>query len=201
MGNRVNELSAKEARKLLDEGNARYQSIKNMEYPNISQARRTETKGGQWPFAIVLSCADSRVIPETIFDRGIGDLFVMRVAGNIAEDQILASIEYAIMNLNTKLIVVMGHEKCGAVGASMGDGPFPGHISSLVDMIKPAVTVAKSMGGDDDTVLKNAVELNAKIVAGNIRSSQDVINEYVVKHDVEVVSAYYELESGKVTFH
>ena len=189
-------MNAQEALMALKEGNKRYVN-NELKHPHLDQHRRHELEGGQTPFAVILSCADSRVVPEFLFDQGLGDLFVIRVAGNVAKDKVIASIEYAVANLNSKLIVVLGHEKCGAVHAAMGDGPFPGHLGALLDNIKPAVHIAKTLEGD---VLTNAVKLNARIVSGNVAEADPIISEHVKNGDVLVVPAYYKLENGEVEF-
>src|SRR5262252_9569528 len=131
-------LSADEALKKLIAGNERYVRAK-VNHPDESLARRKELTTGQHPFAVILGCADSRVSPELLFDEGLGDLFVIRVAGNIVDDAVLGSIEYAVEHLDTKLIVVLGHEKCGAVSAAVEGGDVPGHLKALVAAIQASV--------------------------------------------------------------
>lgn len=189
-------MTAKDALKQLKEGNARY--VRNeLKHPHLDDHRRHELEGGQKPFAVILSCSDSRVVPEFLFDQGLGDLFVIRVAGNVAKDKVLASIEFALLHLGSKLVIVLGHEKCGAVQAAMSDDNLPGHLGMLIDNIKPAVHIAKTMEGD---VLTNAVKLNARIVSGNVAGSQPIISEAVKSKQIMVVPAYYKLESGEVEF-
>ena len=154
-------------------------------------------KGSQHPFAVVLSCADSRVVPELIFDQGLGDLFVIRVAGNIAKDKVLGSIEYAVKFLGTKLIIVLGHENCGAVGASLGNEDPGGHIGAIIEKIKPAVYMAKRLEGDH---LTNSIQVNAQLVSEEIKDSQPILSQSVKNDGVEVVPAYYELSTGYVKF-
>lgn len=149
---------------------------------------------GQHPFAIVLGCADSRVPPEIIFDQGLGDLFVIRVAGNIVDDAILGSIEYAVEELGTPLVLVLGHEGCGAVAATIKHGEILGHISTLLNAIQPAVDTAKTESGD---LLDNAVRANIKLVVDQLKSSLPVAD--FVKHDkLKVVGAQYNLKCGTV---
>ncbi|MBO3697799.1 carbonic anhydrase [Roseivirga sp. E12] len=189
-------MTAQEALVLLTEGNQRYQTGQYA-HPNTDTARRDSQTGGQAPFAIVLSCADSRVAPELLFDRGIGDLFIIRVAGNVIDDHAIGSIEYAVAHLGTKLIVVMGHESCGAVGASLGDADPGGHIGSIVKKIKPAVNMAKQMEGD---LLTNSIKVNAQIVGEELKETKPILSDAVKNAGVEVVSAYYKLSSGEVEF-
>src|SRR4051795_13565486 len=127
-------LPADRALARLLEGNGRYARHKE-QHPDETLARRKELETGQHPFAVILSCADSRVPPELVFDQGLGDLFVIRVAGNIADDDVLGSIEYAVEHLHTKLILVLGHEKCGAVSAAVEGNHDPGHLESLLSAI------------------------------------------------------------------
>lgn len=186
-------MTAEEALNLLKEGNSRYQTG-NYTHPNTDTARRDSQTKGQDPFAIILSCADSRVAPELIFDRGIGDLFIIRVAGNVIDDHAIGSIEYAVAHLGTKLILVLGHESCGAVGASLsGDDPGA-HIGSITSKIQPAVAQAKTMDGD---LLTNSVKENAKLVAQALKTSEPILDK---ADGLEVVAGYYKLSNGEVEF-
>src|SRR5215469_7214849 len=144
-----NSVSADQALAKLMEGNKRYSSNKE-QHPDESLARRRELQQSQQPFAVILSCADSRVPPELIFDQGLGDLFVIRVAGNIAADDDLASIEYSVEHLHTKLVLVLAHEKCGAVTAAIEGGKAPGHLKTLVSAIQPSVEETRHLVGDTD---------------------------------------------------
>jgi carbonic anhydrase len=186
-------LSADDALKKLIAGNERYVRAK-MNHPDESLARRKELATGQHPFAVILGCADSRVSPELLFDEGLGDLFVIRVAGNIADDAVLGSIEYAVEHLGTKLIVVLGHEKCGAVTAAVEGGKPPGHLAALTAAIAPVVDAAAKQPGDK---IHNCVIANARRVARQIRESEPVLKEYVNGKGVKVVAADYELDTGK----
>src|SRR3954471_3298785 len=144
-------ISPDEALKTLMEGNARYVALKQT-YPNQSGDRRATVAKGQNPIAIVVGCADSRVAPELAFDQGLGDLFVIRVAGNVIDDQPLGSLEYGLEEPHIPLVIVLGHERCGAVKATLdlsnAGGEAPGHIQSLVNAIRPAVDQAKTQTGD-----------------------------------------------------
>ncbi len=189
-------MEAKEALKQLKEGNKRYVSGQ-LKHPHTDPTHRESLKEAQHPFAVVLSCADSRVVPELVFDQGLGDLFVIRVAGNIAKEKVIGSIEYAVKYLNSKLVVVMGHEKCGAVGASLGDADPGGHIGAIIEKIKPAVYMAKRMEGD---LLTNAIKVNAQITAEELKESKPILLDSVKSAGVKIVSAYYKLSSGEVEF-
>jgi carbonic anhydrase len=189
-------MTAEEALQTLKEGNERYVAGK-LRHPHTDNSWRASLKGSQHPFAVILSCADSRVVPELIFDQGLGDLFVIRVAGNIAKDKVLGSIEYAIKFLGSKLVIVLGHENCGAVGASLSDKDPGGHIGAIIEKIKPAVYMAKRMEGDH---LVNTIHVNAQLVSEEIKDAQPIINEAVKHGGVQVLPAYYELSTGRVIF-
>ncbi|MFO0828611.1 MAG: carbonic anhydrase [Phycisphaerales bacterium] len=158
-------------------------------------ARRSELAAGQHPFAIVLTCSDSRVPPELVFDQGLGSIFVVRVAGNTADDVAIGSIEYAVEHLGARLIVVLGHEKCGAVAAAVKGGELPGHLPAVVADIRPLVAQAKADPGDP---VHNCVWLNAAHVAAQLRASGPILSEFVEHHGVEVQGAVYDLDSGVV---
>jgi carbonic anhydrase len=188
-------LTADDALAKLMAGNQRYVRHKEKR-PDQSLARRKELRTEQHPFAVIVGCADSRVSPELLFDEGLGDLFVIRVAGNIVDDAVLGSIEYAVEHLGTKLIMVLGHEKCGAVSAAVeGGGPAAGHIQSLVVAIQPSV---ESSGKEPGDSIHNCVVANARRVAQQVRESEPVLKEAVEKHGVKVVAADYVLDTGKV---
>ena len=187
-------LSADAALARLMAGNRRYRNHKE-QHPDESLARRKELVGGQHPFAVILGCADSRVPPELLFDQGLGDLFVIRVAGNIADDAVLGSIEYAVEHLGTRLILVVGHEKCGAVSAAIEGGNSAGHLRALVAAIQPAVDAASNAPGDR---IHNCVIENARRVARQIRESEPVLKEYVERNEVKVLTADYLLDTGEV---
>ena len=166
-------------------------------HPHQSAARQRELAHGQHPHAVILSCADSRVAPEIVFDQGLGDLFTIRVAGNIATDAEVASIEYAAEHLHTPLVVVMGHQSCGAVAAAVAGGEAPGHLPTLIDAIRPAVDKARELPGD---LAANAMRINVEMVVAQLRSSPPVLAELVASGKLRIVGAVYSLENGKVTW-
>jgi carbonic anhydrase len=175
----------------LKAGNARFVAHPvSAEKPTA--ARRAETAQTQHPFAIIVGCADSRTAPELVFDQNIGDLFVVRTAGNLVDDYGLGSIEYAVDHLGTRLIVVLGHERCGAVKAAVASGTAPGHVNSLVRAIQPAVAAAKTEKGDP---LANAVKANARLTAEKIGKEAE-LGEH--KSEVRIVTGYYDLDTGVV---
>jgi carbonic anhydrase len=168
---------------------------KRYQHPHQSAARQRELVAGQAPHAIVLSCADSRVTPEIILDQGLGDLFDIRVAGNVASDTELASIEYAASHLHTPVVVIMGHQKCGAVTAAAESGEAAGHLPSLLGLIRPAIERARSRPGD---LIDNAVHINVENVVRQIRTSTPVLAPLVDRGALRVVGAVYSLDTGKV---
>jgi len=186
-----------EAISKLKEGNGRYTSG-NLQHPGQTTARRTELATTQRPFAIIVSCSDSRVPPEIVFDQGLGDLFIVRVAGNVINDEGLGSIEYAVDHLGSRLILVLGHQRCGAVQAAnetiAAKSKAPAHIQSLVTAIKPAVE--STVKGDLDATIK----ANVEYVVNALRSSTPILKPKVDSGDVQVIGGYYSLDTGSVTF-
>ena len=189
-------VSAEEAVSRLKAGNERFVRHEAT-HPDQGAERIRALSGGQHPFAVILSCSDSRVPPEVVFDQGLGDVFVVRVAGNSIDDAVLGSIEYAVEHLGSRLVVVMGHEKCGAVQAAISGHKEGGHIPSIARPIDPVVKQAQSQAGDP---VHNAVVLNARHVAGQLKSSEPLLKKRVAGGTVEVLSAVYSLESGRVQF-
>ena len=188
--------SAETVLRELQAGNDHHVS-KHYEHPHQNAARQRELTAEQHPHAIVLSCADSRVAPEIVFDQGLGDLFDIRVAGNVAADAEVASIEYAVAHLHAPLLVVLGHQKCGAVTAAAEPGEAEGHLPSLIAMIRPAVERARREPGD---LIDNAVRVNVETVVSQLHASQPVIAEAVGHGTLTVIGAVYSLDTGKVTW-
>ena len=179
--------------KLLD-GNQRY-AANTATHPDQTPERRTEVAKAQAPFAIVLTCADSRVSPEVVFDQGLGDLFVVRNAGNVLDDHTIGSMEYGVEHLHAPLIIVLGHSKCGAVSAAVAGGHAPGHIASVVEAIEPAVEETKNQAGDK---VDNAVQANARRMAVILNRVEPILNEAVKEGKLKIVAARYDLDSGRV---
>jgi carbonic anhydrase len=186
--------SADAVLKQLQAGNANFVAKRNQR-PHQSAERLHELASGQSPSAIILSCADSRVPPELVFDQGFGDLFVIRVAGNVPGNDEVASIEYAAEHLHTPLVVVLGHQHCGAVEAAVQGGDAHGHLPELLAMIRPAVAQAKKEPGD---AVANAVRHNVENVVNQLRHSSPVIGPIVDKGTLKVVGGVYSLDTGKV---
>jgi len=157
--------------------------------------RRKSLTGGQQPYAIVLSCADSRVVPELAFDTGLGEIFIVRVAGNVANTSSMASIEYAVAHCGSKVIVVLGHQSCGAVTAAVAGGDNGYNLNHLLAHITPAINASGDGASVTDVIKKNA-EMTAKELCD--RSS--IIGNAVASGDVKIVPAYYNLDSGAVDF-
>jgi carbonic anhydrase len=178
--------------KLLD-GNARFVSQRRL-YPDQSLERVLAVAKTQQPFAALLSCADSRVSPEILFDTGIGDLFDVRVAGNVVTQETLGSLEYAVVVLKTKLIVVLGHERCGAVTAAVARETLPGAIGSLVEAIAPGIVGLS--GGD---LLEQAVVANIRYQVGLIKVRSPLLAERLNSGALRLVGARYDLDTGRVT--
>jgi carbonic anhydrase len=190
----MNNLSWDVAFERLKDGNTRF--VKDeLEHEMQNSERRAELSAGQHPFAVILSCADSRVVPELAFDTGLGELFVVRVAGNVANTSSIASIEYAIANLGVNLVVVLGHESCGAVAAAIDGGDAGPNLNKLISLIGPAIKQSdvKSV----DAVVKENVRLNAKSMVDN----SDIISTAIKENNLKIVTAYYNLKSGVVDFH
>jgi carbonic anhydrase len=191
-----------QALKKLMEGNQRYVKGPKSDHARRTGERRTEVSVGQNPFAVILACADSRVAPEIIFDQGIGDIFVVRVAGNIVNPTnygILGSIEFGVVALGAPLIMVLGHSKCGAVAGAIEalekGTEFPGSINNIVNTIKPAVEAVKGQPGD---LLHNSILSNVKMGVNKLNGSVPVIADMVKQGKVKIVGAIYDLKTGEV---
>lgn len=193
-------LTPGEALQALQDGNARFAADAPFR-PDIGSARRAATARGQGPFASIVSCADSRAAPELVFSRGIGELFVVRTAGNVADAVALSSIEYSVAVLGSPLLVVMGHASCGAVAAAMEmaekNATFPGSIGEVARPILPAVQAVRGRQGD---MLGNTIRENAAMVAQTMVARSPILQDAVRKEKLKVLPAYYGLADGKVEF-
>ena len=191
-------MSAQAALKELMDGNARFTAGKPRSYSLT--ARVAELASGQAPFATVLGCSDSRVPVDTVFDSRPGDIFAVRLAGNIASNMALGSIEYAVAELKCPLVMVLGHSKCGAVQAAIelvkDHTTFPGHIQTLAEALAPAARDSEHTGGD---WWHNAVEANVRMNVAQLKSAAPILNQAVKNGTVEIIGAVYELGTGKVT--
>ncbi len=178
--------------RLLD-GNGRYVEGE-LRRPNQSVERRAEVALGQHPFAAILACSDSRVAPEIVFDQGLGDLFVVRLAGNVADPVAIESLDYAVKHLGTRLIVVMGHDRCGAVTAAVEGHEDAGDVGPMLAELRPAVEASKGKPGDP---IDNAVRANVELTVARLSSSKP-LSAMVKGRELEIVGAVYHLDTGKV---
>jgi carbonic anhydrase len=188
--------SPEQALQKLKEGNARFISGKSIR-PNQDMERVKLVAEGQKPFAIIVGCSDSRVPNEIIFDQGLGDLFIVRTAGQVSSYASWGSMEFAHAVLGAKLIVVLGHTKCGAVAAACKVPDVPGHIVTLINAIKPAAEEAKKHAGDE---VENAVKINVAMQVNQLKSLEPVMSKAVKNNQLKVVGAVYDLHTGKVEF-
>jgi carbonic anhydrase len=185
----------------LEEGNKRFASGKPM-HPDETLERLRELKKGQHPFAIVVSCSDSRVPAELVFDQGLGDIFSVRTAGNIMGDYELGSLEYAIEHLDCKLIVVMGHKDCGAIKAfinSKGHYGHSDHIKKIIEYIENE-NEEKKLLGEHKLLLDEAINANIEHGVSFLRTAEPILKESYDQNKIEIIGALYDIESGKVTF-
>ena len=180
----------------LKEGNKRFVSGKSSK-PHQDIVRIKELASGQKPFAVIVGCSDSRVPSEIIFDQGLGDLFIVRTAGQVSSYASYGSIEFANAVLGAKLIVVLGHTQCGAVAAACKLPEVPGHIVTLINAIKPAATLAKHQHGDE---IENAVKINVAMQVEQLKNLEPVLTKSTQDNSTMVVGAVYDLKTGKVEF-
>lgn len=187
------------AKQLLVEGNQRFVNNKMTKRDLLKQVRETRT--GQFPHSVILSCIDSRTSSELIFDQGIGDVFNARVAGNIVNEDVLGSLEYSCKAAGSKLVVVLGHSKCGAV-TSACKGVELGNITALLSKVKPAIEKITPTVDDitaDDAVQKVADE-NVRVAINEIRSKSEVLAEMEKNNEIKIIGGMYDIETGEVTF-
>lgn len=193
----VENLSADEALKILKAGNIRFQTMKE-KHPDQTKERRKELQKMQHPFAVVITCSDSRVPPSLIFDQGLGDIFEIRNAGNVLDNHVIGSVEYAVVHLGVKLVIVMGHENCGAVTAALEDVHESKFISSLTHSIEPALKMYDDNSPEDK--LTSTIKNNALYVTDNLIKSDKILSNYIKNKGLKIMPAYYHLDSGKVEF-
>ncbi len=187
-----------EALQKLMDGNKRYVSGSLMK-KDLGDTKRKELAKGQKPFAIVITCSDSRVPPELLFDQGLGDIFVIRVAGNVVDPIALGSIEYGAEHLNAPLLFILGHTKCGAVTATLeAKGEPEGNIGAIVKKIMPAAEKAKKKGGTKDEILETAIKENVKNVYRDVMKKSKIIPHLVQEGKLKIVAGEYDITTGKV---
>lgn len=201
-------IAGREALQRLREGNARFVARTMSLDSLLSYGKRAEMAAGQAPIAIILGCSDSRVPAEMVFDQGLGDLFVIRVAGNIVAPSQLASVEFAAERFGTRLVVVLGHTQCGAILATLeelqtSEKHHSPHMSSIVDRIRPSVEGLlhnDTLKRNPDAFVQEAVRANVRTSANQMRHGSRILEEMIAKHDLLVVGAEYSLETGVVDF-
>lgn len=200
-------ISARDALDLLQKGNRRFTSEISSRDGFSSRLRRIETASGQRPFAAILGCSDSRVPVEIVFDQGLGDLFVIRVAGNIVAPSQIGSVEFAAEQYGTRLVVVLGHTQCGAIGATLEQLQRPKenqshNLHSIVDLIRPSVEglLATNLRHDLTALAREAVRANIRASVRNLRRGSAIIQQLIQQAELMVVGAEYSLETGAVDF-
>jgi len=200
-------ISAQEALKILYEGNHRFVSGVSNSNVLTNQARRHELMAVQEPFAIILGCSDSRAPAEIVFDRGLGDLFVIRVAGNIVAPSQIGSVEFAVENFGTRLVVVMGHSKCGAVLATLEElrhetKEKSQNLCSIIDHIRPSIDMlpGAELGDYSDSFVQQAVRANICASVNHLRHGSEILEQLIKKDGLLIVGAEYSLETGVVDF-
>lgn len=200
-------IPAREALHRLQEGNLRFVSNVRSLDSFLSHARRAELAAGQSPFAIILGCSDSRVPAEIVFDQGLGDLFVIRVAGNIVAPSLVGSVEFAAARFGTRLVVVLGHSQCGAILATLEELQRPtenqsGNLRAIVNRVRPSVEalLVTDLRHDLDALVKQAVRANIRVSANHLRHGSQVLEELIRDDGLLVVGAEYSLETGIVEF-
>jgi len=200
-------ISALDALTRLREGNSRFVENQSSASATLDPARRAALLSGQEPFAIVLGCSDSRVPAELVFDQGFGDLFVIRVAGNIVAPSQVGSVEFAATRFGTRLVVVMGHSQCGAVMATLEEvlgraTAQSRNLRSIVDRVRPSVetVITGRKQANPDTLMRDAVRANVRASTNHLRHGSDLLEELVRKDGLLIVGAEYSLETGVVTF-
>jgi carbonic anhydrase len=200
-------IPASQALQRLRDGNRRFVSNLRIHDLLASEARRAEVAAGQEPFAIILGCSDSRVPAEIVFDQGLGDLFVIRVAGNIVAPSQVGSVEFAAERYGTRLVVVLGHSQCGAILATIDELTQPTNnqsrnLHSIVDRVRPAVEplIRTSLPRDPDGLVRDAVRANVRISAAHLRHGSVVLEQLIANDRLAVVGAEYSLETGVVDF-
>ena len=195
-------ITADEALQKLMKGNQRYIAYQMKGQKLCDVATRQALTKGQSPYAIILCCSDSRVPPEIIFDQGLGEIFVVRVAGNVADPIVLGSIEYAAEHLGSPLMMVLGHSRCGAVTAAVdAQGKPEGNIGAILETISPAVTLARqeAKGKEKAEIVEAAADQNVKLVCSSLITQSKIIKHLVDHGKLKIVAAKYDLDDGKVT--
>jgi len=194
-------MTSEKALNILKEGNARFE--KNLKANRDLLEQVKETSNGQFPFAVVLSCIDSRVSAELVFDQGVGDIFSVRIAGNFVNEDILGSMEFACKLAGSKLIVVLGHSNCGAIKGACDDARL-GNLTSLIGKIKPAVEAvtepSENRNSSNSEFVAKVAHVNVEMTIANIKEQSPVLKEMLDKNEIGIVGGMYDVSSGKVSF-
>lgn len=200
-------MTARQALLRLQEGNRRFVAGKHGTDTGTDRLRREELVEGQNPFAIILGCSDSRVPAEIVFDQGLGDLFVIRIAGNIVAPSQIGSVEFAAEAFGTPLVVVLGHTRCGAVAATLNEITQPSerqspHLRAIVERVRPSVEslLKTDLRHDHDALLEEAVRANVRLAADHLRHGSAILEQRIQSGDLLIVGAEYSLETGEVDF-
>ncbi|WP_094603179.1 Carbonic anhydrase [Sporomusa silvacetica DSM 10669] len=188
-------MDAYQALEKLIAGNRRYVTEKYAK-ADIGFNKRAELIKGQQPFAIILGCSDSRIPPEIVFDQGLGQLFVVRTAGQVVDAVVLGSIEYAVEHLDVRLILVLGHQDCGAVKAALENKQGPVHIASILQSIAPAVETAKNRTGE---LLLNAIKANIEFTVEKLQSTSPILKKAIMRKGLQIIGAIHNICDGSVT--
>ncbi len=200
-------ISAADALKRLREGNARFVSGESQQNAEATRKFRSDLVEGQSPFAVILGCSDSRVPAELVFDQGLGDLFVIRVAGNIVAPSQIGSVEFAVERFGTRLVVILGHSRCGAIAATIEElcrptGTASKNLRSIVDRVRPSIEplLATELKHKPDALSEQAVRANVRASANQLRHGSEIIEQFVQREGLLIVGAEYSLETGAVDF-
>lgn len=195
------DLTPQDALEILKEGNARF--VNNIKTHRNLLQQVNETSSGQYPFAAILSCIDSRTSAELIFDQGLGDILSIRIAGNILNEDILGSMEFACKLAGSKLIVVLGHTKCGAVQGACNNVVL-GHITTLLDKIKPAIEIetqtTSERNGSNPSFMQNVTKNNVFLTVQKIKEQSSILNEMEEAKEIKIIGGLHDLDTGHVTF-
>jgi carbonic anhydrase len=195
-------MTPQRALEILKEGNQRF--VNNLKFNRNLLQQVNETRDGQWPFAIVLSCIDSRTSAELIFDQGLGDVFSVRIAGNVVNEDILGSMEFACKVAGSKFIVVLGHSKCGAVKGAC-DHVELGHLTGLLAKLRPAVDEEKETQGDRSSCngefVENVARINVRRTVNDVMQRSFILHEMIENGEIGIIGAMYNVETGNVEFY
>ncbi len=198
MNHEIQNLSASVALEKLNLGNERFRT-EQFRHPNQTKQDRLSLVKSQHPFVAILTCSDSRLSSSIIFDQGLGNIFEIRNAGNVLDNHVIGSIEYAVLHLGVKLVIVLGHEDCGAVTATVNGAKETPYINSLIDSIKPALEKYEQEQ-QEGPKLVNVIKNNALLTVVNLIKQDELLKDHIENHGLKILPAYYHLDSGEVEF-